>query len=36
METKKNYRKPDYDEIVMNAKAALLAGSDPMGDTGSW
>ena len=27
METKKNYRKPEYDEVVLNANMSLMSGS---------
>ena len=27
METKKNYKKPEYEEVEMMSKVALLAGS---------
>jgi hypothetical protein len=27
MEQKKNYKKPEYEEVKMNAKTSLLAGS---------
>ena len=27
METKKNYRKPEFEEIVLNANMSLMAGS---------
>ena len=27
MEQKKNYKKPEFEEVMLNAKTALLAGS---------
>ena len=35
METKKNYKKPEYEEVEMISKVTLLAGSGCVsGDTG--
>ena len=34
METKKNYKKPEFEEMVLNANMSLMAGSDCTCDTG--
>ena len=33
METKKNYKKPEYEEVEMISKVTLLAGSGCAGGT---
>lgn len=35
MEQKKNYKKPEFEEVEMNAKVTLLAGSCNTGGGGS-